>query len=1031
MKYLLTIFLSLSTVFFYTHAQTPVPCQLSISPADTIDIFCGDSVRIVGTGLGTPLFNSDFNGSQLDPGWASSQVPIFSNPCGPSLDGTPSAWFGNGVFPRELTTTTYDISCGAQVCFDLDFGDNDPCGGCQDCEQPDQPNEGVFFMMSTDGGVTFDDTVFYFEPDITSNQPWYQWDNYCFNFPIDPNNTNVAFQWYQDLTSGQQFDHWGIDNVEINAGNCSYSFDWYDGSGNTNISDTNFVNISPPDDESYTLYYTDGTDTCTQTLQVNVTQMTALATADPDSVGCFDCTTLDITPANLGPQGITEDFDPAIDPLQWDHITGGATGSGCTPYYQNSLFFSGTGLREAVTNPMNTQNCSVLSFCLFMGNNLSGAACGNATAGEDVIVDYSLDGGNNWTIINTYDESIWDSSPSWKCYNLAIPTGAQGSSVMFRWHQPQHTASTTADNWSLDQISMTCAPPAFDYVWEPAAQMNDNTIGNPQACMADTSQNFIGTLTNTMTGCSATDTVRVHITHCGCEVLDFTAEIDTCQGNGTFIVFGEALFLDNPGTGDLVFQATNASGVYTYNEPGPFTEDSVYTYQISNIPSDGSPLEVIMYFADEDTCGDTLNFTSPLAIQYNGGTGSGVYCAGDDVDSVQVDVVGLGPLDVHYRFNGTPMIETSTNNIISIDNAEGQYIIDTIFDASCYFVVNDTLDIVINPLPNVYAGMDELICQFENITLTGQGAQTYTWDNGVQDGLAFAPTVGVEMYTVTGTDANGCVQMDSVEITVEELPQVSFTSDVTDGCMPLTVTFSSTTPGNMDACEWFINGTPINNACEDVTYTFENAGSYDIELTTTSDNGCANTLLEADYITVYPLPIAEFDASTFLIDNIESTVEFYNESVDADYYYWNFGDGNDSITDVSPTHEFDGVTSASFNVELTAVTVNGCIDKIIHPVILSGQTIYYVPNAFTPNGDAFNNYFGPVFTSGFDPYDFQMVIYNRWGEQIFVSNNPDGKWDGTYEGKLVPSGIYTWRIEYKALGNDERTVITGNVNVLK
>ena len=160
--------------------------------------------------------------------------------------------------------------------------------------------------------------------------------------------------------------------------------------------------------------------------------------------------------------------------------------------------------------------------------------------------------------------------------------------------------------------------------------------------------------------------------------------------------------------------------------------------------------------------------------------------------------------------------------------------------------------------------MDELICQFENITLTGQGAQTYTWDNGVQDGLAFAPTVGVEMYTVTGTDANGCVQMDSVEITVEELPQVSFTSDVTDGCMPLTVTFSSTTPGNMDACEWFINGTPINNACEDVTYTFENAGSYDIELTTTSDNGCANTLLEADYITVYPLPIAEFDAFNFL-----------------------------------------------------------------------------------------------------------------------------------------------------------------------
>ncbi|SFT70106.1 gliding motility-associated C-terminal domain-containing protein [Lishizhenia tianjinensis] len=1027
-KFFASLLILVSFVSF-VGAQSTIPCQLTITPSDTVSIFCGDSLRVVGSGLGTPLFNSDFNGSQLDVGWASSQIPLFSNPCGPSLDGTPSAWFGNGTDPRELVTISYDISCGAQVCFDLDFADHDPCGGCQDCEQPDAPGEGVHFMISTDGGATFTD-VFYFAPSPTSAQPWYSWGNYCFDFPINPANTNVVFKWYQDVTSGTQFDHWGIDNVSINAGNCSYTYDWYDGSGNTNLSDTNTLAVSPPDDESYTLYYTDGVDTCSQTIFVDVIQMTATASADPDSVGCFDCTTLDIVPANVAPQGFSEYFDPTTSATVWDHITGGAIGAGCSSYYQNSMFFNGTGTREAVTNPVNTQSCSVLSFCLYMGSQYSSSTCGNAGPGEDIVLQYSTSGGP-WTTIAVYDESIWDLSPSWKCYNVNLPANAQGNAVQFKWAQPTHTASLTADNWSLDHISMTCAPPTFTYVWEPAGQMNDNTLANPLACMADTSQNFIGTLTNTISGCSATDTTRVYIKNCGCEITNFTAAIDTCQGNGTFNVEGGVLFLDNPATGDLVFQASNGSGVYTDVQTGPFTEDSTYTYLITGIPSDGTPLEVMVFFVDEDTCSDTLYFTSPIAPVYLGGTGTGTYCAGDPVDDVVFDVTGTGPFEVHYTFNGTPTIATSTTTNFNLGNAEGLYVIDTLFDATCYYVVNDTFEIIVNPLPNVFAGTDQLICENESITLSGQGAQTYAWDNNVQDATPFVPGVGVVMYTVTGTDANGCVNTDSVEITVEALPDVSFTSDVVNGCMPLTVTFSNTTAGNIATCEWFINGEVITNTGQDVVYTFENSGTYDIELIVTSTNGCTNSLLEAAYIEVYPLPDAAFDASTFLIDNIESTVEFYNESTGATSYYWNFGDGTDSITDENPIYEFDGITSASFNVELTAVSQYGCIDKIIHPVILSGQTIYYIPNTFTPNGDPFNNVFQPVFTSGFDPYDFQMVIYNRWGEQIFISNDAKGYWDGTYKGKLVEDGIYTWRIEYKSLGNDERTVITGNVTVIR
>ncbi|MGB1508085.1 MAG: gliding motility-associated C-terminal domain-containing protein, partial [Crocinitomicaceae bacterium] len=84
-----------------------------------------------------------------------------------------------------------------------------------------------------------------------------------------------------------------------------------------------------------------------------------------------------------------------------------------------------------------------------------------------------------------------------------------------------------------------------------------------------------------------------------------------------------------------------------------------------------------------------------------------------------------------------------------------------------------------------------------------------------------------------------------------------------------------------------------------------------------------------------------------------------------------------------------------------------------------------------PDGDEFNQIFQPVFTSGFDPYDFNLKIYNRWGQLVFESNDNNQGWDGTYGGELVQDGLYTWKIEFKSISNDERFIHTGHVNLLK
>ena len=82
----------------------------------------------------------------------------------------------------------------------------------------------------------------------------------------------------------------------------------------------------------------------------------------------------------------------------------------------------------------------------------------------------------------------------------------------------------------------------------------------------------------------------------------------------------------------------------------------------------------------------------------------------------------------------------------------------------------DQVDVTVNPLPIVSAGVDQTVCIGASVTLSGSGATSYTWNNGITDGTAFTPALGTTTYTVTGTDGNGCVNTDQVDVTVNPLP---------------------------------------------------------------------------------------------------------------------------------------------------------------------------------------------------------------------------------------------------------------------
>jgi gliding motility-associated-like protein len=318
------------------------------------------------------------------------------------------------------------------------------------------------------------------------------------------------------------------------------------------------------------------------------------------------------------------------------------------------------------------------------------------------------------------------------------------------------------------------------------------------------------------------------------------------------------------------------------------------------------------------------------------------------------------------------------------------------------------------------------LCSGANFTLptTSTNSISGSWSPAINNmattTYTFTPNAGICATTATMT----------VEIGAQILP--SFVPDVTTGCIPLTVNFTNTSANSVN-CSWnFGNGTS-QAGCGPVSATFTSAGCYDITLTVTDINGCSGTLTANNLICVEDAPDVSFNPSTGVISQLNTTVNFNNTTTGAVSYDWDFGDNFGSV-EFEPTHTYPDEPNG-YTVTLIATSAAGCIDSASTVIQYNEELIFYIPNTFTPDDDMYNQTFKPVFTSGFDPYDYNMFIYNRWGELIFESKDANFGWDGTYgvgsQNRKAQDGAYTWKIEFKTLQSDERKRVTGHVNLIR
>jgi gliding motility-associated-like protein len=286
------------------------------------------------------------------------------------------------------------------------------------------------------------------------------------------------------------------------------------------------------------------------------------------------------------------------------------------------------------------------------------------------------------------------------------------------------------------------------------------------------------------------------------------------------------------------------------------------------------------------------------------------------------------------------------------------------------------------------------------------------------------------VYTVNVTDANGCTTTSqNVSVNVNPLPLVQFAPSITDGCSPVCVGFTNQT-SNVSSNTWMFGDAQTSQSVNPF-HCYVIPGTYDVTLYVTDNNGCTDSLIANNLISVFPWAVADFSASPQPTDVNHGTIFFEDMSTGATTWFWNFGDAMNSTSTIQNPN-FNYTEHGSYTVTLIANNIYGCADTVIHEIKIDEPFSVYVPNAFTPNGDGLNEVLY-VTGVGIDPSRFEMIIYDRWGLEVFHSKDLDFGWDGRGKsgGEVLPTGVYVWMIETHANVNSVIHRYYGKVNLIK
>lgn len=523
------------------------------------------------------------------------------------------------------------------------------------------------------------------------------------------------------------------------------------------------------------------------------------------------------------------------------------------------------------------------------------------------------------------------------------------------------------------QVTLS-ASGAAAYSWSPSAGLSSTSGATVTATPSSTTlYTVIGMAAN---GCK--DTAYSAINVGSLQVDIFPESPIICTGDSILLTaFGGISHNWSPVTGlsagneDTVYAAPAVTSTYyvTADSSGCIGTDSV-TVIVNNLP------QLSISPVNPGICrGDSIDLIVSGANTYAWSPSAGLNVAAGDSVTASPDTI------ITYYIQGNLM--------------------------GCYGTDSVTVTVHSLPTAGIFPG-EPVICENDSILLSASGADTYSWfpAENISDSIGknvYVHPPDTFSYSVVGVDSNGCADTASVTVIVNFNSLADAGNDIG---------FCTSDSG--------IIGKPAIPGC---TYLWEPStglksvdssmtGIINVNLSDSTDsrlyfltvvkNDCPDT--DTVRVSVYPEPKAICEV-TPVNAGAGSYISFESNSLNADKCTWHFGNG-DSLDGCSTLYAYH--KEGTYEIKLQVYSPYGCYSDTVCRAEIT-EFSFYIPNSFTPDGDGINDYFS---IAGRNILNFRMMIFDRWGNLVFQTDNIEHRWDGKIKNQLAKEDVYVYKMEF-------------------
>lgn len=516
-------------------------------------------------------------------------------------------------------------------------------------------------------------------------------------------------------------------------------------------------------------------------------------------------------------------------------------------------------------------------------------------------------------------------------------------------------------------------------------------------------------------GCSITETVLIDDSPLE---VDIITTLESCIGSSDATA---AVIVDSI-IGNVTYEWSDSLGQTTATATGL----SAGVYEVT--------------VTDENNCSVTVQVEIETIPEMIVGliSSEDVSCHGGNDGQAAIEVAqGTPPYSYFWETS-----EETTANASSLISGENTLVVT---DANGCDVSFDVTLSQPDSLFIAFISEDIEICREDStlITVAGDGGSsdyTFTWRAynqviGTGDSIWVNPVMNGTNYCVELTELCGSPAADTcMTVTFPEDIFPSLATDTNGTCIPTEIQFTNTTDSDrVELTIWNYGDGTIDTlvGLSSTNNTYEDPGVYDVTMEVISSEGCRYEFTYDKLIYAYrfpeadmyfnPNPVSIFEPITRAVPQTTPDVvayEWFTPSAVPDY-----------STEQTPWLRYP-TEEAEYEVTLVVENAFQCRDTAVRVVRLINEVQLFAPNTFSPDGDEFNDRWR-VYMEGIDIQSFHLIVYNRWGKVVFESFDPDGEWDGTFNGARVPEGTYVWRLEAQGLEDDAMFETNGFVNIIR